>query len=778
MDTKLKNYSGIERLKNYSESRGVRGIAFFVCIAFFLVSLFGFGLVYNKSEISYHGNSVDDVLLYDSYQDSVVFQREFENQLDSILSLLDRYKSEDYINSGKTVTDQRLEDAVRDLFYNHSYTNYVTTDSGNGQGTNVVTFNIDGVSTSVQYSDNYSEPYEDPAVREQFMKTYATQILQLKKNLITDDLRQFQARQKELNQTKGFTYFATDGTYSLTNADGAGSLAPGAALDAQQFAKAPAYLIYQNDDLIKVPASRNNSSSTGSFDKSLESSLDQLYNPQLKVYFSYNDDYLKTREAEFTEAKAEILKWLPMACLSALASLIALIYLIRTTGRRKAGAETKQYVVDRLFTELQLGIILLLLIAGGGMFLRFLQETVTYGINIGNDLYSSTSPLYVSVIIAVLIGLFSAGFGLYFILSVVRNLKAGRFLRNSLIFIVLSAVWRGIKSFYQGGSLMKKVVLITLGICLSSATIILAPVAAVLVIIFAPKWVNRFEAVKKGVEEVKNGNLTYKIPADGESELDQLARGINQISQASSVAIQNELKNQRLKTDLISNVSHDLKTPLTSIITYVDLLKQEGLDSPDAPKYLEILDQKSIRLKKLTEDLFDAAKASSGAIPVRFERVDLLSLINQGLGEMSDRIEASNLEFKVNAKNEKYYVNADGQLLWRVVENLLGNVLKYAQEGSRVYIDLYEQEGKAARLTNAVLEIKNMSKVELNIDADELMERFKRGDESRTTEGSGLGLAIAKDLVRLQNGWFEIKIDGDLFKAIVMLEAYHDEEHE
>ncbi len=163
---------------------------------------------------------------------------------------------------------------------------------------------------------------------------------------------------------------------------------------------------------------------------------------------------------------------------------------------------------------------------------------------------------------------------------------------------------------------------------------------------------------------------------------------------------------------------------------------------------------------------------------MKFEKVDLLSLINQGLGEMGDRIEASDLEFRVGAEKEKYYVRADGQLLWRVVENLLNNVLKYAQEGSRVYIDLKEQNGKSGKTPNVILEIKNISKTELNIDADELMERFKRGDESRSTEGSGLGLAIAKDLVRLQNGWFEIKIDGDLFKAIVMLEAYTPDKNE
>lgn len=223
------------------------------------------------------------------------------------------------------------------------------------------------------------------------------------------------------------------------------------------------------------------------------------------------------------------------------------------------------------------------------------------------------------------------------------------------------------------------------------------------------------------------------------------------------------------------------------MVSYIDLLKKEGLDSPNAPEYLDILDQKTERLRKLTEDLFEAAKASSGAMPVNLETVDLLSLINQSMGEMSARIEASSLDFILNAEKDRYYVRADGQLLYRVVENLIVNVLKYAQEGSRVYIDIKEplagrgaKYGSAADAASAhgagtgrseivVLEIKNMSKQQLNINADELMERFKRGDDSRTTEGSGLGLAIAKDLVKLMDGWFEIAIDGDLFKARVVL---------
>jgi signal transduction histidine kinase len=229
------------------------------------------------------------------------------------------------------------------------------------------------------------------------------------------------------------------------------------------------------------------------------------------------------------------------------------------------------------------------------------------------------------------------------------------------------------------------------------------------------------------------------------------------------------MKNQRMKAELISNVSHDLKTPLTSMVTYIDLLKTEGLTSEGAPEYLDILDQKTNRLRQLTEDLFEAAKASSGAIPVKKEKVDMLSLINQGLGEMNQGILESGLEIIIKAELEKYYVCADGQLLWRVVENLLGNVLKYAQENTRVYINITEQ-GAHDKPSMVVLEIKNISRQALNIEADELMERFKRGDESRATEGSGLGLAIAKDLVKLQGGWLDIKIDGYLFKATVMLE--------
>ena len=712
MDIKSKKFSG---------KTGVKAFVFILCVLCFLGSLAGAGFAVRAySQTGFEGNP-EDLLFKNSYLESEAFQREFEWKANEILYMLHEFKSEEYIKSGEFISKERMDRAIENLFYS---------------------------------LDSYGRDYYDPAVREDFIKDHPKEIQKLKDTMILDQLREFEQYKKRTAQIKGYTYYATDGTYSLTNIK---EFNAENAVDANQFMNKPAYFIFQNDYLTKAPASETvDGLMMKNYDNILEDRLYNEYNPNLKIYFAFDENYLKAKEAYFASAKSELMTWLPVALVCGLLSLAALIFLIAVTGRKDEEGNRPYHPLDRIFTELQLIVIALPFVFGGAGFVFFLSEVI-------NQQY------VLSVILAGAIGIASAGIGLLFILSCIRNLKAGRFLKNSLIYKVVMALYNGIKSIYHGGRVMTKVVLIVLAICLLSATVVLAPVVAIIILILAPKWVRKYEEIKKGVEEVKNGNLTYKIPLGGEGELDHLAQGINQISQASNIAVQNELKNQRLKTELISNVSHDLKTPLTSIITYIDLLKKEGLDSVDAPKYLDILDEKSNRLQKLTEDLFDAAKASSGAIPVKFEQVDMLALINQGLGEMASRIESSGLDFKITANDDKYLVRADGQLLWRVVENLLTNVLKYALEGSRVYIDLYEQGSSNGKGPMVVLEIKNISKAPLNINADELMERFKRGDESRTTEGSGLGLAIAKDLIKLQDGWFEIKIDGDLFKAVVLL---------
>lgn len=366
-------------------------------------------------------------------------------------------------------------------------------------------------------------------------------------------------------------------------------------------------------------------------------------------------------------------------------------------------------------------------------------------------------------------------------LPLVKKLKAHKFWEKSLIGGIVIWIFRKLRSFFGGikrafkesdGTLTKVIGVLVAGAFLC-ATWLGLPVVVVLIFIFVPRIVKKFTTIKEGVSQVKSGNLDWKIPVEEDArgvrgELDRLAADINEISQATGIAVQSELKNQRMKTELISNVSHDLKTPLTSMVSYVDLLKTEGLDSPNADSYLEIIDEKTQRLKVLTEDLFEAAKASSGAIPVNMEPIDLAALVSQSLGEMDQKLSARGLSVIVKNELEAedgVRVNADGQLLWRVIENLLGNVSKYALEGSRVYVNISSPED-----SKVLLEIKNISASELNISAEELMERFTRGDESRNTEGSGLGLAIAKDLTRLMNGEFKLTVDGDLFKAGVLLE--------
>lgn len=270
-----------------------------------------------------------------------------------------------------------------------------------------------------------------------------------------------------------------------------------------------------------------------------------------------------------------------------------------------------------------------------------------------------------------------------------------------------------------------------------------------------------FCKIAHGTDEITSGNLNYEIDISGKSIMAKLASNINNMKLGFKMALEEQVKSERLKSELITNVSHDLKTPLTSIINYVDLLKDEDVTDQERINYISILDKKSQRLKVLIEDLFEASKLSSGNIEMNIEKIDVSSLLKQALGELNHKIEESNLIFKINIPKEKIYSNLDGKRTWRVFDNLINNALKYSQANTRVYIDLEEQE------ENIVFIIKNISAYELDFNAEEIFERFKRGDSSRSTEGSGLGLAIAKSIVELEQGSIDINIDGDLFKVIV-----------
>ena len=291
---------------------------------------------------------------------------------------------------------------------------------------------------------------------------------------------------------------------------------------------------------------------------------------------------------------------------------------------------------------------------------------------------------------------------------------------------------------------------------------ILSLTIVVLYVYYLIKKLAYLSYIMEGTERIKGGDIHYKLDIIDDDNFSNLAENINNIGEGLDKAIYNQLKSERLKSELITNVSHDLKTPLTSIINYIELIKKEEDIKPEHIKdYVNVLDSKSKRLKVLIEDLFEASKASSGNLELNMEKIDITQLLRQAIGEMEEKLSNSNLDLKLRVPEEKTYIMADGKKLYRVLENLLSNISKYSLDNTRVYIDIIEENDKVK------LTMKNISSYELNFDPEEIMERFKRADESRNTEGSGLGLAIARDLVNAQGGRFEIDIDGDLFKSVV-----------
>ena len=276
------------------------------------------------------------------------------------------------------------------------------------------------------------------------------------------------------------------------------------------------------------------------------------------------------------------------------------------------------------------------------------------------------------------------------------------------------------------------------------------------------RWDREQRRIRGASAALASGDLAYKV---NEKQLHfiwrDLGRDLNSIGDGMALAVEERLRSERMKTELITNVSHDLKTPLTSIINYIELLKREDLPEQTRREYLDVLDRQSAKLKKLTEDVIEASKAASGVMPVHAEILDVRELLEQSVGEYAERLTGAGVEPVVHTPEQETWVLADGRLLGRVLDNFITNIIKYAQPGTRAYFDLIEREGQT------VIAVKNISHAPLDMPADELMERFVRGDSSRSTEGSGLGLSIARSLTELMGGEMQLVLDGDLFKVEV-----------
>ncbi|MGN0539947.1 MAG: sensor histidine kinase [Candidatus Fimenecus sp.] len=359
--------------------------------------------------------------------------------------------------------------------------------------------------------------------------------------------------------------------------------------------------------------------------------------------------------------------------------------------------------------------------------------------------------------------------------SAVR-LKTKTFIKSSLAFKTINLTFKFIKKickliskFFKGLPLVWKTVAAVTALffmemlmatdCFAVIVLLNLLLAALAVLISI-----LLKKIQIGTKNVADGNIYGKIDTSHMfGDIKSHAENINRINDGIAAAVQEQMKSERFKTELITNVSHDIKTPLTSIINYVDLLEKEDIENHNAKEYIEVISRQSARLKKLIVDLIEASKASTGNISVEFSEFEIGILLSQAMGEYNERFNNADLELVLNKSEEPITVVADSRLMWRVFDNVLNNISKYAQPHTRVYIDAVKK-GKTAEIL-----FKNVSKEQLNISGDELMERFVRGDSSRNTEGSGLGLSIAKSLAELQNGSFEIDIDGDLFKVRLTL---------
>ena len=460
---------------------------------------------------------------------------------------------------------------------------------------------------------------------------------------------------------------------------------------------------------------------------------------------------------------AKSLKEIPivMIPISSILLLVMIIYLCFAIGHKKGheGIYTTNW--DKTPIDVLTALIILIL----GMVLSL-------AIAIGNNGVSTSIEFTYYITMYLLVFLFCYAISLVWAVTVIKRIKTKTFWKTTLIYRlgkkIIGYINKLAKRIFDNFDTNNKIIFAYLLIILIS--IILCSVGGIWILLAFAFWayvlykiigrVNQYRKIQDTIRDIYEGKTDIKLDENQYTgELKNLSIYVNDIAGGFSNAIAESLKSERFKTELITNVSHDIKTPLTSIINYVDLLKQEDIPNETAKGYINILEQKSQRLKKLTEDLVEASKASSGNVKLQIEEINLKELINQTIGEFKDRFEEKSLNIETKVPKEEIKIHADNRYLYRVIENLFSNITKYALENSRVYIDIIKKNDKV------LISIKNISKDKLNISSEELMQRFVRGDKSRTTEGSGLGLSIAKSLTELQNGKFITIIDGDLFKV-------------
>lgn len=496
---------------------------------------------------------------------------------------------------------------------------------------------------------------------------------------------------------------------------------------------------------------------------------------------SIKEEVIKEYKAIWEKQESIVIDTIIKTFVCAIVALLLFIYLICVCGKNKDG-EYKNMWIDNVWIEVHLAAI-----AGAALgaiaLVIFVFEDYLYGNFPKNLIYLTLGTVAAIGSLVVITSL----------LSIIRNIKTRRLMETSIILRIIRWIVRLIVKIAKWIWKITKAFWLTIFRLLSKKTGVIF-ITALLVYtaliglfgVFLPNgpfWLilgillfgfasfliayraKDFDEIKNGVSEVRNGNVGYKIPELKCDDMKTLAVNINDIAIGLDESVAAKVKAERLKTELITNVSHDLKTPITSIISYTELLSKIEDLPEEAKDYVAVIAKKSDRLKRLTQDLFDISKVQSGNDDVVLEKLDVALLINQALGEHDNEIQSSGLPFCVEAPKE-LFISADGRKMSRVLSNLINNILKYAMKNTRVFITASEKDGMIE------MEFKNISAYPLTFNVEEITQRFVRGDESRTAEGNGLGLAIAKSYTEICNGTFDIVVDGDMFKAILKFKKY------
>ena len=494
--------------------------------------------------------------------------------------------------------------------------------------------------------------------------------------------------------------------------------------------------------------------------KSIYKSIDDAKNfivyTSLENDLTYYDQY-RTNKTVFDMAQILYKPALYLLPLSIVAVLVLLIMNCFLIGLRNEKGEVILNAFDKTPLLVALIVLFILSMIGCGFLIALTSENLTL-------ILSGTAIGAVIVYISFV----------FFLETIIKRIKSKTLFRNTITYRILRWIKSLITSMTRNANMTVKLILIFIafgilniigfGSSINNEPIGFFILIAIWVYAFAKmhQWLVRYIEIKNAINEIYIGNTEVHLDEKRyKGSLNSMAIQVNDIAGGLSNAIQEKLKSERLKTELITNVSHDIKTPLTSIINYVDLLKKEKMPNEQAEEYLNILDNKSQRLKRLTEDLVEASKASSGNIKLNIEKLNVNELLKQVSGEFEDKFKSRNLEEVMSLPEKNVYINADSRYMYRILENMYSNISKYAMDNTRVYIDVIPNNN---RIT---IQMKNISKEKLNISTEELMQRFVRGDSARNTEGSGLGLSIATSLTTLQGGTFNIYLDGDLYKVII-----------